>query len=70
VDDLLVELGHEPTGVFWEGIAELLMLSEAPHLDGRFQFDSEANALLAYSPDRPVLDELAARLRAVVRRGY
>ncbi|MEV4135173.1 Imm51 family immunity protein [Dactylosporangium sp. NPDC049742] len=65
VDDVIVEAGHEPSGVFWEGIVELLIMGEAPHLDGRFEFDSEAGAFLASGPDRVALDELAARLQEV-----
>ncbi|MGI5238830.1 Imm51 family immunity protein [Dactylosporangium sp. CA-139066] len=63
VDSVIAELGHEPNGVFWEGVAELLIVTEAPHLEGRFEFDSEAGAFLAYSPDRAAVDELATRLR-------
>lgn len=69
VDDVIAEFGHEPNGVFWEGIAELLITSEAPYLDGQFQFDSEAGAFLAYSGDRAALDDLAIRLRAVAVNG-
>ncbi|GAA2611512.1 hypothetical protein GCM10010399_47970 [Dactylosporangium fulvum] len=69
VDDVIVELGHEPNGVFWEGIAELLIMSEARHLDGQFRFDSEAGAFLAYSSDRAALDDLAIRLQAVAVSG-
>ena len=69
VDEVIAELGHEPNGVFWEGIAELLIMSEAPHLDGQFRFDSEAGAFLAYSGDRAALDDLAIRLRAFAVNG-
>ena len=65
VDDVIAELGHEPNGVFWEGIVELLIMTEAPALDRRCSFDSEAGAFLAYSSDRAALDDLAIRLRAV-----
>jgi hypothetical protein len=69
VDDVISELGHEPNGVFWEGIVELLVMIEAPALDGRFSTDSEADAFLAYSSDRTALDDLAVRLRAVAVDG-
>lgn len=69
VDDVIAELGHEPNGVFWEGIAQLLIMSEAPHLDEQFRFDSEAGAFLAYGGDRVALDDLASRLRAVAVNG-
>src|SRR5688500_8011961 len=69
VDDLISELGHEPNGPFWEGIVELLVATEAPALDGRFWTDSEADAFLAHSSDRTVLDDLAGRLRAIASDG-
>jgi hypothetical protein len=69
VDDVIAELGHEPNGVFWEGIVELLIMTEVPGLDGRVSFDSEAGAFLAYSSDRAVLDDLAIRLRAIAADG-
>ena len=63
VDAAIVEVGHEPNGPFWEGIAQLLIRTQAPHLDGRFFFDSEAGTFCANSQDRDALDELAALLR-------
>jgi hypothetical protein len=69
VDDAISERGHEPNGVFWEGIVELLVMTEAPALDGRFSTDSEAGAFRAYSRDRTALEDLAARLRAVAADG-
>jgi hypothetical protein len=69
VDDVISELDHEPNGVFWEGIVELLVMTEAPALDRRFSSDSEAGAFLAYSSDRTALDDLAVRLRAVAADG-
>ena len=65
VDEAIAELGHEPNGPFWEGIAELIVATEAPALNGRFWTDSEADAFLAHSSDRGVLDNLAARLGAI-----
>jgi Immunity protein 51 len=65
VDDVIVELGHEPNGYFWEGIAELLVDTEAPHLEGRFDYDPEGDAFVAHGSDRPALDELATLMTAV-----
>jgi hypothetical protein len=65
VDDVIRELGHEPNGYFWEGVAEFLVASEAPSLEGRFSSDPEAGAFCAYSDDRAALEDLAARLRKV-----
>ncbi|MFI6079270.1 Imm51 family immunity protein [Actinoplanes sp. NPDC051343] len=39
VDEVVEDLGHEPNGYFWAGIAELLVSTEAPDLNGRFEFD-------------------------------
>jgi len=36
VDDVVVQLGHEPSGYFWEGVARYLVSTEAEGLDGRF----------------------------------
>ncbi|MBM0226688.1 Imm51 family immunity protein [Micromonospora sp. ATA51] len=69
VDDVIAGLGHEPNGVFWEGIVELLIMTELPALDRRLSFDSEAGAFLAHSSDRAALDDLAIRLRAVTVDG-
>jgi hypothetical protein len=69
VDDVIAALGHEPNGPFWLGVAELLIATEAPHLDGSFEFDDEAGALLVYSGDRAKLDELAVLLRAAAADG-
>jgi hypothetical protein len=65
VDDVIETAGHEPNGYFWEGIAELLIATEAPALQGRFEFDSEGGMFAATGSDRPALDELAALLAAV-----
>ncbi|GAB3934048.1 hypothetical protein GCM10027614_06340 [Micromonospora vulcania] len=69
VDDLISELGHEPNGYFWEGIAELLVTTEAPTLEGRFSSDPEGGAFYATSTDRDALDGLAGLLRAVAADG-
>ncbi|WP_432827369.1 Imm51 family immunity protein [Dactylosporangium sp. CA-092794] len=63
VDDTIAELGHEPNGYFWEGIAQLLIDTEAPQLDGRFEFDSEAGTFVADGPDRPALAALSDLMR-------
>lgn len=65
VDGVAIELGHEPNGPFWAAITELIVETEAPGLRGRFWTDSEADAFLAHSGDRAVLDDLAGRLGAV-----
>jgi hypothetical protein len=69
VDELIAELGHEPNGYFWEGIVELLLMTEATTLEGRFSVDPEGGAFVAYSQDREALEDLAGRLRAVVTDG-
>lgn len=65
VDDVVEELGHEPNGYFWEGVAQLLVATEAPHLDGRFKYDPEGGMFCAYGTDRPALDELSALMTQV-----
>ncbi|WP_329108435.1 immunity 51 family protein [Micromonospora sp. NBC_01699] len=65
VDDVIAELGHEPNGYFWEGIAQLLVSTEAPALEGRFGYDPEGGMFVAYGTDRDALEELATLMRAV-----
>lgn len=65
VDALVEELGHEPNGYFWEGVARLLVSTQAPALEGRFSYDPEAGMFCAYGQDRSALDELAARMAVV-----
>ncbi|WP_326560305.1 Imm51 family immunity protein [Micromonospora sp. NBC_01796] len=65
VDDLIAELGHEPNGYFWEGVAQLLVSNEAPALGGRFAYDPEGSMFVAYGTDRAALEELAIRMTAV-----
>jgi hypothetical protein len=43
VDDVIEELGHEPNGYFWEGVAPVLVSTEVPALEGRFSYDPEAS---------------------------
>lgn len=63
--DVIEELGHEPNGYFWEGIAQLLVDVEAPHLRQRFDYDPEGGMFVAHGSDRPALEELSALLTAV-----
>lgn len=76
VDEVVSELGHEPNGYFWDGVAEFLAAEQAPDLAGRFDVDSEAGMFCAHGQDRSALEALgnllapvvndAARLRDVV----
>lgn len=65
VDELIEELGHEPNGYFWEGVAQLLVRTQAPELNGRFAYDPEAGMFCAYGNDRPALETLGALIAAV-----
>ncbi|MGS2620068.1 Imm51 family immunity protein [Micromonospora sp. LZ34] len=65
VDDVVEELGHEPNGYFWEGIAQLIVTNEAPGLAGRFSYDPEGGMFCAHGSDRDALEELAIRMTAV-----
>ncbi|MET8199454.1 Imm51 family immunity protein [Micromonospora taraxaci] len=69
VDDLIRELDHEPNGYFWEGVAEVLVSTEAQTLEGRFAYDSEAGMFCADGADRSALEELAARMNVVATDG-
>jgi hypothetical protein len=69
VDDLIEELGHEPNGYFWEGVARWLVTTDALALDGRFAYDPEAGMFCAHGPDRPALEELATRMGAIASHG-
>ncbi|WP_433114502.1 Imm51 family immunity protein [Micromonospora sp. CA-246542] len=69
VDDLIRQLAHEPNGYFWEGVAQVLVSTEAETLEGRFELDSEAGMFCAYSTDRNALEELATRMNAIVTDG-
>ena len=65
VDALVEELGHEPNGYFCEGVAQFLVSTEAPALDGRFGYDPEGGMFCAYGEDRDALEELGTRMDAV-----
>ncbi|MFC0529684.1 Imm51 family immunity protein [Phytohabitans kaempferiae] len=64
-DEVIEELGHEPNGYFWEGIARLVVQDEAPALAGRFGYDPEGGMFCAYGTDRAALEELGARMGAL-----
>jgi hypothetical protein len=66
VDETVEEVGHEPNGYFWEGVAQFLVGEQAPGLVGRFDYDSEAGMFCAFGSDRTALAELAAVLAPVV----
>ena len=63
VDALVEELGHEPNGYFWEGVAQLLVKAADPALATRFSYDPEGGMFCAYGTDRAALDALAALMR-------
>ncbi len=65
VDVLIEELGHEPNGYFWEGVAQRLVATQAPALEGRFGYDPEAGMFCAYGEDRSALQELKALMDPV-----
>ncbi|KAB2348022.1 immunity 51 family protein [Actinomadura rudentiformis] len=69
VDEVIGQLGHEPNGYFWEGIAQFLVSSQAPALEGRLSYDPEAGMFCAYGDDRAALQELAALMSAVATDG-
>ncbi|NUO56863.1 MAG: hypothetical protein HOV71_14030 [Hamadaea sp.] len=65
VDGLVEELGHEPNGYFWEGVAQLVVRDDAPDLAGRLAYDPEAGMFCAYGTDRAALADLGARMSAL-----
>jgi hypothetical protein len=65
VDRVIEDLGHDPGGYFWEGVARLLVSTEAPALEGRFSYDPEASMFCAYGTDRGALESLAKLLNVV-----
>lgn len=65
VDDDIAELGHEPNGYFWQGVAEFLIAAQATGLAGRVDFDSEGGMFCAYGADHAALKELGTLLTAV-----
>jgi hypothetical protein len=67
VDEAIEELGHEPNGYFWEGVAQFLVGKQAHGLVSRFDYDSEAGMFCAYGSDRAALEDLAALLAPVTR---
>jgi len=67
VDAVIEELGREPNGYFWEGVARLLVDTESPALKGRFSYDPEAGMFCAYGDDHDALQSLAALMSAVAK---
>ena len=68
-DAVVQELGHEPNGVFWDGVAEWLIETELGDLEGRFEFDSEGGMFCAYGQDREALDRLRVVMLPIVTDG-
>ena len=44
VDALMRNSVTNPTGYFWQGVAEVLVRTIAPELDDRFRYDAEAGS--------------------------
>lgn len=65
VDALIEQLGHEPNGYFWEGVAQYLVSTKAQALEGRFSYDPEAGMFCAYGTERAALEELGTLMNAV-----
>lgn len=68
-DAVVQELGHEPNGVFWDGVAEWLIETELEDLAGRFEFDSEGGMFCAYGHDREALERLGLAMAPIVADG-
>jgi hypothetical protein len=65
-----VRTSHEPNGYFWEGIVELLLMTEAktPWRVGS-RLIQKAALSSPTGQDREALDDLAGRLRGVATDG-
>ena len=63
VDGAIKEVGHEPNGYFWEGVARYLVQTEAPALADRILYDPEGSMFCANAESRDVLEALAALMR-------
>ncbi len=57
--------GRHPGGYGWADVADHLVATEAPELEGRFDLDPEAGMFVAYGDDLEALQELAALLHGV-----
>ena len=65
VDETISELGHEPNGYFWEGVATLLVDKNAPELAEGFSYDPEAGMFCAYGTDKGALEKLGTLMSPV-----
>ncbi|GAA2230701.1 hypothetical protein GCM10010413_30290 [Promicromonospora sukumoe] len=65
VDALVEELGHEPNGYFWEGVARRLVATEDPSLENRFNYDPEGDMFCAYGEDQAALEALGELMAGV-----
>jgi BRCT domain type II-containing protein len=65
VDELVFKLGHEPNGYFWEGVAEVLVQTEANQLEERVNYDPEGSMFCAFGEDKAALNELGVLMASV-----
>ncbi|MEV4320630.1 Imm51 family immunity protein [Microbispora rosea] len=65
VEQVIEELGHEPNEYPWEGVAHVLIITEAPALEGRFSYDPGGGMFCAYGRDRSALKGLGIRMAAI-----
>jgi hypothetical protein len=65
-DSAIEASGHEPNGYFWEGIAQVLISTEAPDLAGKVNLDCEGSMFCAVSDSSEPLESLSALLTPVV----
>jgi hypothetical protein len=66
VADTVEELGHEPNGYFWEGVARTLLRTAAPDLEESLGFDSEAGMFCAYGQNEASLRRLGELMAPLV----
>lgn len=69
VDSVVAELGHEPNGYLWEGVARWLIASEAKQLEGLLDMDPEAGMFAAYGADENALISLGKLMAPYANSG-
>lgn len=65
-DEVVQSAGHEPNGYFWEGVAQVLLATEAQNYAPRIGFDSEGSMFCATSDEVDALNTLTRLMTPVV----
>lgn len=65
-DEAVYSAGHEPNGYFWEGVAQLVVSTEARAISDKLDYDSEGSMFCALSNDKAALETLAALMAPII----